>query len=177
MTQLEQFRKQIDDFFHHHSQSPLDNQQKQNFRGLSYFPPNKDLILEVELEWLPPFDTLEIPTSSGETKQFRRLGKFSFAVNGTETQLTVLSNLDGHELFIPFRDATSGKESYGGGRYLDDHRPGVVEIGRNRYRIDFNYAYNPWCAYSPDFSCTLPPRENWLSIPIRAGEQAFAAHT
>jgi len=71
------------------------------------------------------------------------------------------------DLFIIFKDATSGKETYGAGRYLDLDRHGDEIV------IDFNYAYNPYCAYNPDWSCPLPPAENWLKVPIRAGEKNF----
>ena len=76
---------------------------------------------------------------------------------------------DMDELFVPFRDATSGKETYGAGRYLEVESPGPD----GRVRVDFNAAYNPYCAYNPDWSCPIPPGENWLSVPIRAGEKTF----
>lgn len=173
MSKLTQFRAQIDNFFKQHPQSPLDASQQLAFERLDYFEPNKALVFEVDLVPFEAVELIEIPTTGGIANQYRRLGQITFDVNGQSVTLTVLSNPKGKELFIPFRDATSGKESYGGGRYLDDGRPGVVKIGRNRYRIDFNFAYNPWCAYSPDYSCPLPPHENWLTVPISAGEKAF----
>ena len=74
-------------------------------------------------------------------------------------------------LFVPFRDATSGKETYGAARYLD-----IEERQADDYVIDSNLAYNPYCAYSDDYVCPFPPQENWLTVPIRAGEKAFPLH-
>ena len=175
MNHLQQFREQIDAFMQQHPQSPIEPEQRQSFSGLRYFPENTALIIETALDADVDQSLLEIPTNTGEVKQFRRFGRFTLTVDGKHAALTVLSNPDGSDLFLPFRDQTSGKESYGAGRYLDDSRPGIVEIGRNEYRIDFNFSYNPFCAYSADFSCPLPPPENWLTVPIRAGEMAFSS--
>ena len=83
------------------------------------------------------------------------------------------SNASGVEFFLPFRDATSGNETYGAGRYLDNHRPGLQRLNAEEFEVDFNYSYNPYCAYSSYFSCPLPPRENWLKVAIRAGEKDY----
>ncbi len=91
-----------------------------------------------------------------------------FRVDGAEAALTVYRDLEQGALFVPFRDATSGMESYGAGRYLEpEPAPG------GRLHVDFNYAYNPYCAYNDAWSCPLPPAENTLRVPIRAGERAF----
>ena len=95
-----------------------------------------------------------------------RAGTLRFSLGGRELQLAAYDQ--GHELFIPFRDATSGTDSYGAGRYVEAH-----PLGQKRYAIDFNSAYNPYCAYNENWSCPLPPRENWLDVPIRAGEKTF----
>jgi uncharacterized protein (DUF1684 family) len=87
----------------------------------------------------------------------------------TRRWLTLYRGTDG-DLFLPLRDATSGDETYGAGRYLE---PLMLDDGR--VLVDFNYLYNPYCAYNDAWSCPLPPRENWLTVPIRAGEKAFAA--
>ena len=86
---------------------------------------------------------------------------------GEPAQLTLYASDDSDELFLPFRDSTSGHESYGAGRYLELHPHGDDVV------IDFNYAYNPNCAYDPSWSCPLPPVENWIKVPIRAGERVF----
>lgn len=168
-NQLQHFRQSIDAFMKQHPQSPLDRQQKRQFNGLNYYPEDKALIFEVDVEPIESLEALHIPTSTGQDVSYTRWGKATIEVNGEAATLTILSDSSGG-LFLPFRDATSGKETYGAGRYMDDHRPAIEYIGRNRLRLNFNYAYAPYCAYSPDYSCPLPPRENWLSVPIRAGE-------
>ncbi|MBP6016250.1 MAG: DUF1684 domain-containing protein [Candidatus Promineofilum sp.] len=172
--QLQIFREQIDDFMQFHPQSPLDDDQRGDFGGLSYYKHNPALRLSVTVELLPNDEPLiEMETSTGDARAFRRWGTFDFVVEGQPARLTLYSDPGGEEFFLPFRDATSGGETYGAGRYLDDHRPGVQQVGEVDFEIDFNYAYNPYCAYSPRFSCPLPPRENWLAVPVRAGEKTF----
>jgi uncharacterized protein (DUF1684 family) len=174
MNQVEDFRQQIDEFMKHHPQSPLEHEQRHDFEGLDYYEENEALILDVMVERFPddePIITMQ--TSTGDTQQYRRWGHFSFEVEGKEATLTIYSDPHGHEFFMPFRDSTNGNETYGAGRYIDNHRPGMRKFGSNRFEIDLNYAYNPYCAYSPAYSCPLPPRENWLKVPIRAGEKDF----
>jgi hypothetical protein len=95
-----------------------------------------------------------------------------FDVDGRTATLTLFGSHDSDDLFLPFRDATSGQETYGAGRYID---VGAARDGR--VTVDFNLAYNPYCAYNPSYSCPLPPRENWLDVPIRAGEQDYASES
>lgn len=158
----------------HHPQSPLDLKQRDYFNGLFYYDENEALDMVVDVELLPstePMVTME--TSTGDKRPYRRYGIIYFTVNDQPAQLTIYSDLYGHDFFLPFRDATSGKETYGAGRYLDNHRPALQQLADNQFKIDFNYAYNPYCAYSSTYSCPLPPRENWLSVPIEAGEKDF----
>ncbi len=98
------------------------------------------------------------------------MGYFELLVDDQKVVLNAYQSAEREDpnLFIPFRDATSGVESYGAARYLD------LEVAHNdRYSVDFNYAYNPYCAYSDAYVCPLPPRENWLGVPIRAGEKKY----
>jgi uncharacterized protein len=174
MSELIHFRTEVDDFFEFHPQSPLDDDQRDNFEGLEYFDPNDDLVVVVDVERFDDDEPLiEIGTNTGDLRQYRPWGRFTFEADGQEASLTIYSGDDGHELFLPFRDATSGSESYGAGRYIDNHRPGLRQLPDGKIEVDFNYAYNPFCAYSPAFSCPLPPAENWLTVPIRAGEKKF----
>jgi uncharacterized protein (DUF1684 family) len=106
-------------------------------------------------------------TSVGGNQEFQRAGTIRFEVEGEPAQLTVFQD-PGGELFLPLRDATSGKETYGAGRYLE---PEVVD--EEALHVDFNYLYNPYCAYNEAYSCPIPPVENWLRAPIRAGEKSF----
>jgi len=174
MSELTEFRAAVDDFMAHHPQSPLDHHQKASFKGLNYFATEEALTLVADIErHLDDEPLFEMETSTGDTRMYRRWGKFSFRVDGQPAELTIYSDPPGHDFFMPFRDATSGKETYGAGRYMDNHRPGMALVSSTQIEIDFNYAYNPYCAYQPTYSCPLPPRENWLKVPIRAGEKIF----
>ena len=169
---LPHFRKQIDEFMRSHPQSPLDAGQRAGFTGLAYYDENPDLAFVATPERLPDDDPLiEMETSTGDARPFRRWGVIAFAVDGEPAQLTIYIDAAGSYFFLPFRDATSGTETYGAGRYLDNHRPGLALLDDGSVEVNFNYAYNPYCAYSPYFSCPLPPRENWLGVAIRAGEK------
>ena len=174
MNELTQFRADVDDFMQFHPQSPLDDAQREAFNGLHYFEDNAALNLQVEVERFPEDEPLiEMTTNTGEQRPYRRWGRFTFQVDGKDAALTVYSDPSGEELFLPFRDATSGPESYGAGRYMDNHRPGLRQMADGRLEVDFNFAYNPYCAYQSGYSCPLPPAENWLTVPIRAGEKKF----
>jgi uncharacterized protein (DUF1684 family) len=146
--------------------SPLDPGRRADFPGLDYYPPDPELRFVTELI---PGDgaTVQVATSDGREKTYTRVGHVEFAVGGVGCRLTVFDT--GHPgLFIPFRDATSGDETYGAGRYLD-----VTVEGSQRVVVDFNRAYNPYCVYGDGYSCPIPPAENRLQVPIRAGERDF----
>lgn len=174
MDDLQRFRDQIDQFMGHHPDSPLSPDKRYNFKGLNYYDPNPDLIYEVNAERFGADEPLvEMDTTTGDVRPYRRYGRFRFIVRGEEATLTLFSDLYENDFFLPFRDGTSGKETYGAGRYLDNGRPGIQQIDETHFYIDFNYAYNPYCVYSEAFSCPLPPRENWVDVPIEAGEKDF----
>jgi uncharacterized protein (DUF1684 family) len=174
MSELTQFRAEIDRFIKYHPQSPLSPEDQAQFTGLNYYDENKELILTVSVERLPEAEPLiEMETSTGDTRLYRRWGRFTFTVAGQEATLTIYSDPHEDDFFLPFRDATNGRETYGAGRYLDNNRPGLYQLSDDQFEVDFNFAYNPYCAYSPDYSCPLPPRENWLKAPIRAGEKNY----
>jgi uncharacterized protein len=169
--ELLEFRQRKDAFFAS-AQSPLPESARQGFAGLKYFDVQPEMVFELVLQAAKDFEHVMMETSSGVRKSFVRAGTLEFAVAGQTLHLTAFSNpeLDNQELFIPFRDASSGTQTYGGGRYLDS------ELESNgMVRLDFNLAYNPYCAYSDGWSCPIPPLENWLSIPILAGEKTFGA--
>ena len=174
MNELTHFRSEIDHFMGFHPQSPLSPEQQANFEELAYYAPNEALVLVVPIEQFAATEPMiEMETSTGDVRPYRRWGRFSFEVAGEVASLTIYSDIYGQEFFLPFRDATNGQETYGAGRYLDNHRPGVWDLGNGRVKIDLNYSYNPYCAYQSTYSCPLPPRENWLKVPIRAGEKKF----
>ncbi len=164
--QLLEHRRAKDEFFAQSHQSPLDHTAQRDFDGLDYYEPNPEFVFKLEVEPAAG-DEIRVQTSDGHERVYQRAGLVSFDVDGVTAQLTLYDT--GHTgYFIPFRDATSGKETYGAGRYLDiePNHDGTVTI-------DFNQAYNPFCAYNETYSCPLPPIENWLPVAIEAGEKDF----
>jgi hypothetical protein len=172
------FRAAKDRLFASHPSSPVPLAGRRDFRGLAYWRYSPELALHARLEPDPDAPPLEVPRSgTGPTMPYARIGWVSFAVDGTAARLAVywLNEYAGG-IFIPFRDATSGKETYGGGRYLWDSGKGA-DLGSDddELVIDFNYAYHPSCVYDPAWSCPLAPPENWLPVAIRAGERLAPA--
>ncbi len=122
-------------------------------------------------------EPFEMPTYSGLTKKFVTYGTITFTVHGASYTLAIYRNLKlsadpayKDHLFLPFKDATNTKGTYGGGRYIDLRES---DIRDGQVTIDFNKAYNPWCAYSDGFNCPVPPRENHLRVAVEAGEKMF----
>lgn len=163
---LDRVRQMKDAFFARSPESPLTAEQRASFAGLRYFPTDPALRFEVTLERAEPGEPEEIQTSDGQIRLLPRAGIVRFTIDRHEVALAAYEQ--GDELFLPFRDATSGAETYGAGRYVEAH-----PIAGDRYLLDLNTAYNPYCAYNANWSCPLPPRENWLDVAIRAGELAF----
>ena len=159
-------RKEKDEFFASSHHSPLDHHLQHDFTGLRYYEPNPDLVFTEEVEPADG-DEVRVQTSDGQVRVYNRAATVTLDVDGSETTLTLYST--GHPgYFIPFRDATSGKGTYGAGRYLD-----IDPNDDGSVTIDFNQAYNPYCAYNEAYSGPLPPIENWLKVPIEAGELDF----
>ena len=154
------------------------------FAGLSYFDADPDYRFVCQLDPADSTELVEIDTGGEDGLiRYRRAGRVSFNIGSEEHRLTVYSMLGyGGGLFLPYRDATSGKETYGGGRYLFDtvkNTDGLgleVTAGSPTITVDFNYAYNPSCVYDARWACPLAPRENWLTAPIRAGEKMYEGH-
>jgi uncharacterized protein (DUF1684 family) len=169
-TRLSGYRHRRDHFFAEHPYSPLTDEQRSRFQGLDYFPEREDLALVLPLDESDADigEEIDLPTTDGKVKVFNRAGRIRFDVDGEGVTLTVLRDADQGGLFIPFRDASAGSETYAFGRYLEpQNRPdGTLDI-------DFNYAYNPFCAYGEAWSCPIPPEENQLAVTIPAGERAF----
>lgn len=166
MSSLFDFRAEKDHFFASHPESPLEPDQKENFEGLEYFPENEMLRLEVEVREFPNKETIEIQTTTGEQRLYQRFGSFVFVVDGQEANLTIYSTDFG--FFLPFVDSLANAETYGAGRYLEPE-----QLPNGKFLVDFNLAYNPYCAYNEHYSCPLTPFENRLKVPIRAGEKTF----
>lgn len=164
--ELNEFRDAKNELFARDPDSPLTDEQKTTFTGLQYYPLNGDLRLEVELDTSIPHDTITMETSTGDVQEYQRAGKIRFDVEGRPAELTVFGSHG--ELFLPVRDTTSTSETYPAGRYLEPE-----PLGDGKLLIDFNYLYNPYCAYNEQWSCPIPPVENWLRVPIAAGEKRF----
>ena len=171
MSELTEFRTGKDTFFRDHPRSPLTSEQRASFDGLSYFPEDGAFAIRAPLqtEDVDRDELIAMQTTTGGQQVYRRAGVVRFEVDGEAAQVTLFASPDMHELFLPFRDRTSGSETYGAGRYLEVEPPGAD----GWVVVDFNLAYNPYCAYNPEWSCPIPPGENWLAVPIRAGEKTF----
>lgn len=172
--ELEAERAAKDAAFRGEPWSPIHEQARAVFSGLAYFPPDPRWRVLAKVTKVRDDAAFEMPTSTGEPRRQVRAARFDFdtpAGPGALVGYKDPGRSPAHSLFVPFRDATSGKETYGAGRYLDLDYPGGSEI-----IIDFNLAYNPYCAYSEAYSCPLPPAENWLKIPVRAGEKSPPLH-
>jgi len=165
-------RREKDIAFKSKADSPIPDEDKAMFQGLSYFDPNLHLRFRVKLNRHPGPRTLKLGTNTGEMRDALRYGYFDFQVQGQACRLQVYRTEEDQgsapHLFVPFRDATSGKTTYAAGRYLD-FRENTTGI----YGLDFNQAYNPYCAYGKGYSCPLPPAENTLPVPIPAGEKNY----
>ena len=160
-----------DEAFKRSADSPIPVEDRFDFQGLKYFPINDDLRFSVRLNRYSRPKQVRLGTNTGEIRSGLQYGYFDFIVDGQSCRLQVyrledVTEQGGPNLFIPFRDATSGKETYSSGRYID-----LAENTSGMYELDFNRAYNPYCAFNSDFSCPLPPDENTLTVPIRAGEK------
>jgi uncharacterized protein (DUF1684 family) len=150
-----------------------DSPARRAFSGLKWYPPNPVLQVKARFAATPSPSPVTIITSRGLQRQYFRVGSFEFAVDGRVLRLTALSTSaalkDGDELFLAFRDATTGTETYDVGRYLF-----VPFAGADApYVLDFNKASNPLCNYSPHYNCPIPLKENQLPVPIRAGEMKY----
>lgn len=168
---IETGRKEKDEFFKNHPQSPIPAAERGKFEGLDYYPVKAGLRFELELHEHREKKTIKIQDSKGGTREFIRWGEFRFEIGGKEYTLQAYKNeQDGEGLWVPFRDKTSSKETYGAGRYID-LEPSIHKNPKGDWILDFNQAYNPWCAYNKDYVCPFIPPENWLEVEIRAGEK------
>lgn len=165
---IEAERAAKDDAFRRSPQSPIPAERRDTFTGLAYFP--VDPAYRLEGVALSPYagdgpEAFLMPTSTDEMRRAWRAGTFLFELSGQPLSL-VAYDLGNGSLFVPFQDATSGGETYGAGRYLD-----LEPELDGTFTLDFNLAYFPYCAYSPDYSCPLTPAENRLPVRVEAGER------
>lgn len=172
---VQRFRAERDKEFRDPQTSPLEAHEVPTFKGLNYFAVNPRFKVKARFVRTPNEKKFNMPTSSGITKVYVKFAELKFRLNGNEHTLGVyqseaLSQTEKYKnyLLIPFTDSTSGKTTYGGGRYIDFEIPASEEV-----TLDFNLAYNPSCAYSSRFNCPIPPKENKLKTKIEAGEKTY----
>ena len=149
--------------------SPIPPERRDALLPLTYYPPSLDYRVPAVLRPDPDRTTIEMPTSTGQLRRMVRVGRLEFTLMGEARSLSAFVEAgarDFSRLFVPFADLTSGGETYPAGRYLDLDRTAT-----GLYVIDFNRAYNPFCYYDSRYDCPFPPRENRLSVPVRAGER------
>ena len=178
-AEIEKHREEYKSEFLKSANSPL---KQEDFKYLQFYEPNEKFKVECEFVATKNRNAtrgkpIELPTSAGKTKTYVKFGELHFQIDGEKYKLAVYQPLGlkaipqyRDYLFIPFKDLTNGKESYGGGRYLDLR---MKQLEGNKIYLDFNKAYNPYCAFSEGYSCPIPPKENHLKVAINAGEKNF----
>jgi uncharacterized protein (DUF1684 family) len=160
-----------DSFFRNDMDSPIPPDERANFKGLDYFLPDEIYRVSAKLERFDSPKHIVMATSTGTRQTYLRYGAFTFEIKGQRLKLIVYKSAEdpyARSLFLPFSDETSSHETYASGRYLD-----LEEQGGDDYELDFNMAYNPYCAYSEDYTCPIPPVENRLPVKILAGEKNY----
>jgi uncharacterized protein (DUF1684 family) len=177
-TAWSRWREVRADLILRHPQSPIEEPDREGHPGPAYFDYQPAMRVLADVEAAEP-EHVEIEASAGGRYGFTRVGRARFTIGEGEHTLSVFW-MDGYAggMFLSFRDATSGSETYGAGRYLLDTAKGADLGGTEdgRLVLDFNFAFNPSCAYHPRWVCPLAPRENRLPVPIRAGEKVPAGH-
>jgi len=168
IDQISGFRTEKDEMFKNSSDSPLTDEQLKAFEALNYFPIAERYRIEAEFTLNTMEQTIKMAITDGTQRNYLVYGNAHFHLDGKELDLTVYKSVEGTSdyLFIPFYDKTSADLTYGGGRYLE---PELLDNGK--LEIDFNRAYNPYCAYNPTYRCPIPPRDNNLDVRILAGEK------
>jgi uncharacterized protein (DUF1684 family) len=172
VNQIKQEREEKDQYMRTSPESPFAADPSQ-FTGLKYFPPDLKYKVTANLTRIEQKKQVNLATNDGKQERYLEYAYAEFDFSGFHNKLLVLEMIDEGEsrgkLFLAFGDGTSAKETYGAGRYLDVEKA----TGSNTLTLDFNRAYNPYCAYNDKFSCPLPPPENLLVIPINAGEKNY----
>ena len=173
-----EFQKHLNEEFRSEEESPLDPRDREHFISLEFFEIDTSFSLMADFVRTPFETTFEMQTSTDRKPVYVKYGEVFFKLKGKEYKLNVYQSQELKKtneyrdyLFLPFTDPTNGNTSYAGGRYIDLRIP-----TSNKIRIDFNQAYNPYCAYSGDYSCPVPPKDNELSIPVTAGVKAYKKH-
>jgi hypothetical protein len=167
---LRAHREEKDEFFAEHAQSPIPTDDRGSFEGLSYFPPNPRYRVEATVEVNEDPGTVVMERTVGDEVEYHDIATLHFEVDDEMRTLEAYRQPGSTTLFVPFRDATSGGETYGAGRYMEFDVERELEDGETLV-LDFNLAYSPFCAYDDQYACPLPPAENHLDVAIEAGER------
>jgi uncharacterized protein (DUF1684 family) len=166
VLKIESVRKDRDYFYKNSEKSPI--QDRQNFKGLNYFPIDEKFKVKARIELIDNQEVIELPTSQDKPDTYLKFAWAVFELQGNTHRLLLLrKDTRTPQLFLAFRDETSGKTTYGGGRYLDI----PYQRGENTFDLDFNLAYHPYCVFNEKYVCPLPPLENQLKIAIAVGER------
>ncbi len=165
-SRLKQERLAKDKFFKENDESPIE--KKSEFKGLQYFDITDSFKVAAKLEIEKTEKKYPITTTDSKADTLIKYGVAKFTLGGKTNQLTIFKTENSRLFFLPFRDLTSGKQTYGGGRYLDIPQSDMLA---NKVVLDFNLAYQPYCAYNFSYICPVPPSENTLQIAISAGEK------
>ncbi len=178
-SELEEKRDEKDRFFAEHPQSPIPPDDRDGFDGLEYFPPDPDYRVSATVTVHDDPDPVTMETTAGREVRYLRVATLAFDLERDDAdledgtfELAAYQQEGAREeaLFVPFRDKTTGQQTYRGGRYMELETDRGLETG-DEIVVDFNLAYSPFCAYSETFDCPLPPEENWLEVAIPAGER------
>ncbi|MEZ0007292.1 uncharacterized protein (DUF1684 family) [Flavobacterium sp. 28YEA47A] len=169
------FQKELNAEYADSVKSPLLKKDLKTFKALDFYPINGKFFVNAKFIRTPDEKPFEMPTSTSRKPMYVKYGEAHFVIDGKKFKVNLYQSLDLKKieeykdaLFLPFTDLTSGVDSYGGGKYIDLKIPQGDTI-----TIDFNMAYNPYCAYNHKYSCPIPPQENDLAIEIRAGVKKF----
>lgn len=158
-------------FIRFNAESPLTESQKQSFTKLEFYPIDPTYKVKALMVPIENKKVREVPLTDGSKERYIEHSWAEFEIQGKPQRLLLMQSMDESDkrnFFLAFADETSGVETYGGGRYINARQDGKSSI-----TLDFNLAYNPYCAYNPDYACPIPPRENILEIPIPAGEKNY----
>ncbi len=164
---IQEEREEQERFMRYNEESPF-VMNNVDFQPLKHYPANLNYRIKGRFEKIDPPKIRSLGTNDGNQEQYMEYGYAIFELDGKENRLLILEEVVDEKLFLAFSDETSAIETYGAGRYLD-----VEHNGGKTIKLDFNLAYNPYCAYVEDFSCPFPPRENLLKVAIRAGEKTY----
>ena len=167
---IQKLRNSYNQYIKYYEDSPLEQDELTNFDKLDYFKIDKRYNIMADFKVLEKKDSFNIKLTEEKSLHFLKYGVAIFSLDGTPQKLTLLKHINSKDnrLFIPFKDNTNGKKTYGSGRYLD-----VVYEGEEKINIDFNLAYNPYCAYNSNYKCPMVPKENIINDEINAGEKAY----